>query len=442
VEFVVKGTTYTKIRLRMYDYADVPQPCTSEYGYVCDKYSFYGGANTITVNASAPIMSIDEILGLGIAHELQHLCFAINVVDGYKSINETMSTLAEYFVDSWRPHFYDLSYDAGVARPQSCEPWIRYDTEKAWIVYLYEAFRGGAQDPADDLVYRWINSDAPVGVDRLSLEALAVLVWQQNDYAWLGGADSRERFARLGANYLAAKFCNAPALGSHGEFGSGGMNTVRDLALFLNNCAYYDSAATPMSPVDCPSNAEPGPNAPPLYPAGHFGCWNVRVLVPDYELTDGNNHVWVTVDSIYTDGDDGRTTPEPDGSKDYIDVQNTGTDYVIFRAGSYYDDGRQHNLHLRLRGTMGAQIVPQYAWQYPITPVGWVIGYGTHEGTLQLHPEAIQFIEVGTGRIVLKWCRYADRPREFPGPVSLVAFRYFCERWISWIASLVRPVSA
>jgi hypothetical protein len=42
---------------------------------------------------------------------------------------------------------------------------------------------------------------------------------------------------------------------------------------------------------------------------------------------------------------------------------------------------------------MGAQIVPQYAWQYPITPVGWVIGYGTHEGTLQLHPEAIQFIE-------------------------------------------------
>ncbi len=408
VQFAIGSTTYTKIRIRLYDYADVPDTCSAYYGSVCKKYSFYTpGTNTITVNASPPYMSMNEVLGLGIAHELQHLCHALNGASGFPDENETLSTLAEYFMDSWRPRAYDLSYGAGVARPENCEPWIRYDTEKCWIIYLYEAFKGDPGDPTDDLVYRWVHSNLGGGT-RLWFTGLATVLWGQSDYAWLGGSDSRERFAQFGANYLAAKFCNAPAHGAHGEFGSGGMNTVRDLALFLDNCTSYDGAATPMSPVDCPSNLDPSrfENPPPLYPPGHNGCWNVRVLVPDYELGQGNENLVTGVSGIYTDGDDGRTTPAPDGSMDYIDVKNMGTDYVIFRAGPYFEDGNDHALHIRLRGTMGEPVDSMFVWQYPITPVGWVIGYNSNEDTLQLHPEAIQFIrplEFGPKTVSTDW---------------------------------------
>ena len=57
-----------------------------------------------------------------------------------------MSTLAEYLVDSWRPHVFDLSYDASVLRGEPCDQKSKYEVEKIWMSYLYEVFKGNAAD--------------------------------------------------------------------------------------------------------------------------------------------------------------------------------------------------------------------------------------------------------------------------------------------------------
>lgn len=137
VDFTIAGAgTFDKVRIRLYSTDDLDNPCTYETE-VCKGYSFQFG-NTITINASS-LNSMEVVLGLGIAHELQHVCFAANGTGGtlpYKSINETLSTLAEYLVDAWRPHDFDVSYDASILRDEPCDINSKYEVEKMWITYL------------------------------------------------------------------------------------------------------------------------------------------------------------------------------------------------------------------------------------------------------------------------------------------------------------------
>jgi hypothetical protein len=383
VRFTIGATTYTRIALWLYDVADLPSPCTSGYGSACNGYSFYfPGTNRIVVNAS-PANSLEVVRGLGIGHELQHLCWAANGLGsgaGFYSANETMSTLAEYLIDSWRPHYYDISYDASTLRAENCDQDSKYEVEKMWISYLYEVFKGNGADPTDDLVYRWIRSDLGIG-QRMKLSGLAGTLWD-DDFDWLGGADATERLSNAFANYLVAKFANAPAFGENGEFGAGSINTVQDFGLFLDNCTSYFEENEAMTPVDCP-----GPGG---YPPGNVGCWNVRILIPEYEVTDDQENTLTTVSGIYEDGD--AQAVSGDGSKDYIDVAQYGTDYVVFRAGEYYNDDAEHELEIRLGGSAKNKS-PGYPEASRIKPVGWVIGYCCDEASLQEHPEDILFVE-------------------------------------------------
>jgi nitrous oxidase accessory protein NosD len=381
VGFVIGDSTYTRIKLLLYDTADLPTPCsTGTYGVACNGYSAYV-LDRLLINAS-PSQSESVVLGLGIAHELQHLCFKINGSFGYADVNETLSTLAEYLLDSWRSLDFDLPYDATFMRYEDCDANSKYQIEKIWITYLYEAFKGNEADPTDDLIYRWLRND-DVYYERLHLPALADVLWDA-DFDYLGGADASKRLNAMFGNFLVAKFCNAPAFATNGEFGMGPISTVLDFGLFIDNCTFYGGGATPVTPVDCPENPSPG--------GGHAGCWNVRIILPEYELTDDNENTMTSVSGIYEDGDAPLPADDGDGSLDYIDINVYGTDYVVFRPDSYFDDGEEHELQIRVGGNVKYPH-PPYSESQRVQPIGWIMAYSSDSDTLQVHPEHLVFVE-------------------------------------------------
>jgi len=376
VRFKLWGVTYTRIVIVLYDKADFPIPCPSSYGNACKGWSSYS-RDRLVINASAATQTVNDVVGQGVAHELQHLCFAVNQSYGYEDINETLSTLAEYLVDSWRSLYYDIPYDASIMRYEPCDLNSKYQVEKIWIAYLYEVFKGNVSDPSDDLIYRWIRNDAEY-YERLRLPALAAVLWE-NDFDWVGGEDALDRLNTTFANFLVAKFCNAPDFAPNSEFGSGPVNTVLDFGLFLDNCA--SSTGDPLTPVDCPENPSP--------PPGHAGCWNVRIVAPEHVLADDHENVLTTESGIYEDGDAPLPTGDGDGSTDYIDVWVYGTDYIIFRPGSYFDDDGEHELEIRV----GGEAKYQAGESQRIQPMGWIMGYSSDSDTLQVHPESLVFVE-------------------------------------------------
>ncbi len=387
VKFTIGYTTYAKIVLLAYDTSDLPCPCPPSFGVACQGASSQAD-NILILNASdypcpdlcdpevpcAPITDAD-FLSMAVGHELQHLCFAANGSGGYDGINESLSTLAEYLLDGWRPLVFDLPYDASIMDNEPCDiprfgsPSPKYQVYKPWMIYLYEVFKGNPSDETDDVLYRWIRNDTEPSYKRLRLENLAQVLWD-GDYDWVGGTNDKDRLNRVFGNYLAAKFANAPEFTADSEFGLGPVNTVQDFGFFQDNCTSHE--ATPMTPVDCPPQ-----------PVGSRGCWNVRILPPDFVLgaSDESNATLIT--DIYV---------AADLSRDYVDVYAYGTDYMVFRAGEYFDDDSEHELQIRIRGNARAQ-VPNNSPLVAIVPTGWVLGYSRKEGTLQLHPEDIVFIE-------------------------------------------------
>ena len=302
VRFSVYGTAYTKIRILMYDRADLPSSCDdATYGVACRGGSSYV-LDRLLINAS-PSQSQSAVVGLGVAHELQHLCFKINGRQGYQDINETLSTLAEYFVNSWRALVYDLSYDASFLRNEPCDENDKYQVERMWISYLYEVFKGNTVDPVDDLIHRWIH-DSTSPSYRLELGTLEDLLWD-SDFDWVGGVNESDRLDKVVGNYLVAKFCNAPAFGEDGEFGIGPLNTFLDFGLYQDNCDWKAQGSNPYTP-DCPSNF-------PFYPDSleHRGCWNVRVVLPEYNIGNEQENSMVSVSGTYEDGDAPLPTGDP-----------------------------------------------------------------------------------------------------------------------------------
>ncbi|MCI0452337.1 MAG: right-handed parallel beta-helix repeat-containing protein [Candidatus Latescibacteria bacterium] len=93
----------------------------------------------------------------------------------------------------------------------------------------------------------------------------------------------------------------------------------------------------------------------------------------------------------YTNGDDGSAIALPDTSHDTIDVTIVGTDYIVFRAGDYYNDGGEHELQIRIEGQARQDSGEQPSWR--VRPMGWVIGYCCEQQYPQLHSEDLVFIE-------------------------------------------------
>ena len=387
VRFVKDDSTYTKIKIYMYDIADIPVPCPIDYGRACNGNAFVS-QNIIYINAS-PANSMADVLGLGIAHELQHVCWGANnlVVDArYYSCNETMSTLAEYFLNSWRPSQFDRAYDASFMRSESCDVDTKFDVEKMWIIYLYEIFKANAADPTDDLIYRWIRSAAPPA-SRMKLSELATIIWD-SAYGWVGGADGTDRLNKAFTNFLAAKYANAPAFASNSRFGISGVNSLTNLHFFTDNCTDYPVGHQPMIPVDCP-----GGNG--YVDTLNVACWNVRIVPPSYQLSSTHENTLKTIPGIsgtYKDADDTLSPTDGDGSTDWVDVPVYGTDYMLFRAGSYYADGTQHDFKLHIQGTAHNKS-PGYPETHRITPIGWVMGYCCDVSQPQTTPQHLVFIE-------------------------------------------------
>jgi hypothetical protein len=396
VRFSIDNSTFKKIKIRLYDFADIPDPCSSEdFGNACNGWSWQD-LNVITINAS-PANPMDDVLDLGIGHELQHVCWEANGLAfdwGYVSCNETMATLAEYFLDSWRPAVpFDRSYDACIMRDEYCDPDSKYDVEKMWAIYLYETFKGNVSDATDDLVYKWIRSAIPP-VDRMKLSGLASTIWD-TAYSWVGGVDGADRLNKAFGNFLVAKYANAPSFAANSRFGVVDVSSVNDLHFFKDNCTDYEEDAVPMTPVDCPEN--PLPCTPPCPPDGlnHNGCWNVRILPPSYELSSLHENTMTGVpgvDNVYKDRDDTPSPTDGDGSTDFVDVATYGTDYILFRAGTYYADGNQHDFKLRIDGSARFKS-PNYGENWRITPIGWVLGYCCDVDQPQTNPQHLVFVE-------------------------------------------------
>lgn len=357
---------YDRIGIYLYHSDDLPNPC-QDYGKMCDGYST-AGRDFVILNSTNE--SLDYVLGQGFAHEFQHVCFAANWNNmnyGYNHINETLSTLAEYMVNSWRRKEWDHSYDDSFYWPSAnsdpqdfCQP-NDYVIPKIWMIYLYDHFIGSLEDITDDLVYNWLRDP------QLSMEGLANAL-AAPEYSWLGGSTGAERLRNLVQFFAVAKFTDAPDFETNDRFGFEDFDPVGRVGLFLDNCDWFAPGAVPAEPVDCPGapwDTLPG------------GCWNVRMIPPSYILDSSNEQIMTTVSGIYTDDD---------GSHDYIDVPTYGADYIIFKAHSYFQDGGEHEFHFSMNGGYGVQGI------YPEVKV-WVIGYNSVEDALQLHPEDLVFIE-------------------------------------------------
>jgi hypothetical protein len=121
---------------------------------------------------------------------------------------------------------------------------------------------------------------------------------------------------------------------------------MREVAMFKDECTWYlgPYLDPPQEPVplelDCPGT----PSPPPI----NRGCWNVRILPPDFLLNASIENSTHLESGLYTLNVSG--SPVFDGSNDLIDVALYGTDYIIFRADEYFQDGSEHEFHFDLRG--------------------------------------------------------------------------------------------
>jgi hypothetical protein len=382
---------YDSITLYIYDRLDFTcPPGPSDY---CKGYSWYfRWSNKLRLSASDN-KSPAEVARDAFTHELQHLCWAANgLLQDYNSANESMSVLAGCMWKAWEvqpPNIYDISYDASVFRCERCDPYSKYLVEQCWMAYLYETFRGSPTDPTDDLIYKWIRQKDEMGYGEVTMRTLA-RVLGGSEYDWIDGATGAERLATVFQWFLVAKFCDAPDFAPDSRFGYRNFSPVRVEGLFLDLSPPVPPGHTPQLPVDCPGVTGPSacPNRDPPVPPENTGAWNVRILPPSYELDRQSENVMTEVSGIYRDGDDTPAdTTDGDKSRDYIDIAIYGTDYIIFKAGSYFQDSDGHEFHFSLEG------------ESPTPPTdntevkAWVIGYSSTEDTLQLHPEDIVFIE-------------------------------------------------
>jgi hypothetical protein len=400
------GTVYDGIHINSYEprdsislfiYDRMDFSCPPEDPDLCKGYSFYSDAQFGVVLSASGGKRPEEVARDAFAHELQHLCWFANFISfrhrcvyGYRNANESLSMAAEYMWKSWEvnpPNVYDISYDASVFRCERCDPNAKYLVERCWMGYLYEHFRGTPGDPTDDLIYRWIRQEDEDGYGEVTMRSLA-RVLDGTEYAWIDGTNGDERLATVFQWFLVAKFCDAPDLAPDARFGFREYSPVRVDGWFCDLSPPVPPGHTPQLPVDCPGPTSGCYHLDEPVPEENSGPWNVRILPPSYELGVDNENVTTEVSGIYRDGDDTPAdTTDGDKSRDYIDVALYGTDYIIFKAGDFFQDGDAHEFRFSFQGVSPAPPLERTAVK------AWAIGYSSSEDTLQLHPEDIVFIE-------------------------------------------------
>lgn len=370
---------------------------------VGDKYPLSSSATitTLYLNSTANGDMLG-VLGQAFAHEFQHLCHMANKMVYDILANPTSSgvfliepfaTLPEHMVGSYRSNSYwDYPYDASIYVNEQCDIDRKYVVFKAFMMYVYETFINNPADITDDLFYQWLRFPSPYpdqstpNPDLLvDLSSLSQLLWSPQ-YDYLGGKNSGERFKNFFTNFAVAKFANAPDFGDNHLFGYPNGNTMTDLHFFQDRRNWFDDCDG-VPPTPDPAGECYGVTVPSWYTPSdgcHGGPWNVRMLVPTYELTSINQDNMTTVSGMYTD---------PDGSKDWIDVALYGTDYIIFKAGVDFQDGQQHEFRFEMTGSTHPAQDPFYPWTEEPEIRMQAIGYSSGVEPLQLHPENIVFIE-------------------------------------------------
>jgi hypothetical protein len=370
---------YTKINIYLYYRNDfyVGTPCgpasDCKDSYFCRDYAFYDRPTALYLPMKE--RTPEEVANFGFAHEFQHLCYEANGLQwpyrDYTNIDETLSTYAEHmrFAFEWSVNYdYDQSFDSSIYSVDRCEPSGEYNVWRLWTGYLRDHTAGPTSDATDDAVYRWVRAQVS-GESEVSMNTLADVL-ADSDYEWLGGNGGDERLRSLFEYFAVAKFANAPDFGTDNRFGyENGFSPVEHGGFFQDLCTYFCNPQSPVPdlPVDCFPNAV----------CDTAGCWNVRILPPEYTLGQGQENSMTTESGIYI---------APDGSRDYIQVPTYGTDYLIFRAGNYFQDSEQHDLRIALDG---AQSTPPTNCQVKV----WVLGYDSDVSMLPQHPEDIVFIE-------------------------------------------------
>lgn len=390
------GVVLNKISIYLYDTTNIN--CNlGGYYYECrgDNPNCYGasyvpGYLSLVINASqykrqygvgCSLRTVDNVVRRGFGHEMQHACFNANGFPPYYiNANESLATLSEWISHAVQEKGVDVSYDSSVLRNERCDPYEKYYVEQTWMVYLYEAYDGGNSDITDDLVYRWIRKLIN-GQNRITMHSLAAVL-SEPDFAWVGGASGDERLANVFQGYAVAKYANATDASTDGRFGYRNYDPQREVAMFKDEATYYWGLAqnppqTPVPPtLDCPLG--------PAVPLIQSGNWNVRILPPEFVLGSSLENQTRLVSGIYTL--DVPTSPLFDGSRDVIDIGIYGTDYIVFRADTYFQDGHAHEFHCDLREVNPA---PGPGYQ----PKVWAIGYDIATGDLTQEPGHVQFVQ-------------------------------------------------
>jgi len=374
VSFHLGGGTATYTDFVIYLYYQPDFTCPPDNPNFCEGWAFaWGRLLFLPMQWRTP----QRVADVGFAHEFQHVCYDANDAQwpmlDYTNINETLSTLAEYMRGEWAfPQeinaYDDMPYDSGIYSGEVCDVDAKYNVQETWMGYLYDYTIGSQADPTDDAVYEWIRFEVE-GESEVSMNTLAEVL-DNSYYDWIPGDDGDARLRNLFQYFTVAKFADHETYAADKRFGyDSDFNPMKHHGFFKDLSA-TGSGKTAMRPVDCP-------DVSPDSLAGHGLGWNVRVLPPTYVLDESDENTQQTVADIYEDAD---------GSRDYIDVATYGTDYIIFKADGYFQDGDEHELHFSLRGE---EATPPTNNEVK----AWVIAYSTTEDTLQFHPEDVVFIE-------------------------------------------------
>jgi len=222
IRFVIWDSTYTKIKYYLYDPNDA-QCDGSKPSFFCKGYGWYDRSNrfysAIRARYGTELLYPGDPLIMGLfAHELQHLCNAINPAYDNSWINETKSELSRLLTGYEKVNLGVFNYNIAFDNPlplffpgpdYTSKYWHWY----LWGVYLYEQFPGLTDSIYDDFWYQHTRRDS---LDFAGMHSLAKSFEKEEfkKYGLSGGELLRQAFL----NWAVANFLDDTTL-EDGKYG-------------------------------------------------------------------------------------------------------------------------------------------------------------------------------------------------------------------------------